>query len=116
MLYVGNLISALDAALAAAAPPSGAHLIADPRAVTPGELANAIGDALGRPARVRRVPVALLRLAGAVTGRSDVIRRLTAPLEVDAGSLHALLAWQPPYSLAEGLAATTAWWRSRHVL
>ncbi len=80
------------------------------------ELATAIGLALGVPARLTAVPVWLLRLGGSLSGRRALVERLAGTLEVDTASLAATTGWRPRYRLAEGLAATAAWWRMRHAI
>jgi nucleoside-diphosphate-sugar epimerase len=57
--------------------------------------------------------VALLRLAGRLTGKSGAVQRLTASLEVESSAITAALGWVPPDSLQDGLAATARWWREK---
>src|SRR6266508_4376065 len=114
--YVVNVVAAIEAALDAQPAPVGAHFIADRDSVTVGELARAIGDALGKPARLYAVPAPLLRIAGVLTGRGEAIARLTTPLEIDTSSFAAATRFAAPFTLTEGLAATAAWWRARHAL
>ena len=116
LLYVGNLVEAIDAVLDAPDPPSGVHFVADGESVAVPELATAIGLALGVPARLTAVPVWLLRLGGSLSGRRALVERLAGTLEVDTASLAATTGWRPRYRLAEGLAATAAWWRMRHAI
>ncbi len=54
-----------------------------------------------------------MRMAAALLGRSEELRRLNDPLTVDDTRIRGELAWQPPFSADEGLAATVAWYRSR---
>ncbi|MDN7931017.1 NAD-dependent epimerase/dehydratase family protein [Burkholderia metallica] len=76
-------------------------------------LLTMVGDVLGRPARLFPVPVAALRLAGKLTGRSAAIDRLTGSLELDTSRIKRVLDWQPPFTTRQGLEATAAWYRSR---
>jgi nucleoside-diphosphate-sugar epimerase len=114
LLAAGNLVDAIEAVLDAPVPPRGVHFVADAASVSVPDLARAIAAALGVPLEMRRVPVPLLRLGAALTGRGARVRRLVDSLEVDTASLRATTGWQPRQSLAEGLAATAAWWRMRH--
>jgi nucleoside-diphosphate-sugar epimerase len=116
LLYVGNLVEALDAALDAPFPPSGVHLVADAESVAVPELIAACGEALGVPARLMVIPVWLLELAGLLTGRRALVARLVGTLEVDASSFTAATGWRPRHRLKEGIAATAAWWRMRHAI
>ena len=114
VLGVGNLVDAIDAALDAPVAPRGVHFIADEESVSVPELTRAIAASLGVEARLRRVPLPLLRLAGFLSGRRATIDRLTSSLEVDASSFMAATGWRPRHSLAHGLVATARWWRLRH--
>ena len=114
VLYVANLVEAIEAALDAVRPLSGVHFVADAESVSTPGLLTAAGIALDAPARLIAVPVALLELIGAISGRAATVRRLIATLEVDSSSFTAATGWRPRHSLADGLAATASWWRMRH--
>ena len=116
LLYVGNLVEAIDAALDAKVPPTGVHFVADVESVPVPDLVVAIGVALGVPARLFAVPVRLLELGGTLLGRRALVERLVGTLEVDAASFSTATGWRPRYVLAEGLATTAAWWRLRHAI
>lgn len=116
LLALDNLVDAIDAALDAPLPPRDVHFVADDASVSVPDLARAIAAALGVPLEMRRVPVPLLRLGAALTGRGARVRRLVDSLEVDTASLRAATGWRPRQTLAEGLAATVAWWRLRHAI
>ena len=74
VLGVGNLVEAIDAALDAPVAPRGVHFIADAESVSVPELTRAIAASLGVEARLRPVPVPLLRLAGWLSGRRAIDR------------------------------------------
>lgn len=114
LLYVGNLVEAIDAVLDASPPPAGVHFVADDRPVSVPDLVRAMAAALDVAPHLWPVPVPLLRLAGSLARRRALIDRLTGSLVVDTTSLRAATDWQPRHTLAEGLAATAAWWRARH--
>jgi UDP-glucose 4-epimerase len=116
VLGIGNLVEAFDAALDAPTPPRGVHFVADAESVSVPELTRAIAASLGVEARLRKVPVPLLRLAGLLSGRTATIDRLTSSLEADMTSFVEATGWRPRHSLAEGLAATARWWRIRHAI
>ena len=50
------------------------------------------------------VPVWMLKLLGKITGKSDMISRLTDSLQVDITHTKETLNWKPPYSVEEGFA------------
>ncbi len=116
LLYVGNLATAIDAALDARPAPTGVHCLSDAAPVAVPDLVRELARTLGVDARVCAVPVPLLTLAGRVTGRAAAIRRLTTPLEVDAAGFTAATGWTPAATPEQGLAETVRWWRGRHAL
>lgn len=112
LIYVGNLVSALIAAMR---PPAAGqvYLVDDGVAVSVAQLIRQIGDALGRPARLVPMPVALLKLAGRLAGKQETIARLTDSLVIDSAKIRRDLGWLPPYNMGQGLAATARWFKSR---
>ena len=114
ILFVGNLVEAIDAALEVPAPPAGPHFVTDAESVSVPALVTAIGKALDVPVRLKAVPVRLLLFAGQVTGRRALIERLVGTLEGDPTSFKDATGWRPRHTLDEGLAATARWWRMRH--
>ena len=114
LLYVGNLVEAIDAALDVRPPPSGVHFVTDAEAVSVPALVTAVGKALNIPVRLQPIPVRLLVFAGQVSGRRTLVERLVGTLEADPASFVGATAWRPRYSLGEGLTVTTQWWRMVH--
>ncbi|WP_042584525.1 UDP-glucose 4-epimerase family protein [Burkholderia sp. MSHR3999] len=105
-----------DALLRCTIDPRAAHEcfhVADDDAPSVTGLLRMVGDALGRPARLFPVPLAALRLAGRLTGRSTAVDRLTGSLQLDTSRIRRVLDWKPPYTTRQGLEATAAWYRSR---
>lgn len=96
LVYVGNLADAIERCFGA----SGTWIVSDGEALSTPALCRAIGEALGKPARLFRFPPALLP-----------VERLTGSLEVDDGLIRRELGWRPPFSLEEGLRATADWYR-----
>lgn len=108
MLGAGNFASALDALLTAPARTSRAvatWFVTDAEPVSTEQFARAIATALGVNARLVGIPLPLLRLAGACLGREDAVHRLTGSLVVDGTGFRSAFGWQPPYPLADELAA-----------
>ncbi|MFX1762835.1 NAD-dependent epimerase/dehydratase family protein [Paraburkholderia sp. A1RI-2L] len=114
LVYVENLA---DALLHCATDPRASNAcfyVRDDQDPSVAGLLRLLGGHLGRPARLLAVPVALLRAAGALTGRSAQMHRLTQSLRVDDSHIRETLGWNGPYTLDEGLAATARWYRSMH--
>ena len=112
LLYVGNLVEAIEAAIDAPASLSGAHFVADAEAVSTPDLVRAIAVAYKVRSRMIRVPVPLLRAAGLAAGRSSVVARLTDSLEVDTASFRTQTRWSPRWSLDAALSRTASQHRS----
>jgi nucleoside-diphosphate-sugar epimerase len=106
LLYVGNLCDAIARCLEAEAPDGRTFFVADGAPVSTPQLCRAIGNALGRPARLIAFPPAFL---GMIPGMKKIIQSL----EVDDSAIRRDLDWRPPYSFEQGLRATADWYRSR---
>jgi nucleoside-diphosphate-sugar epimerase len=106
LLYLGNLVDAIRLCLEHPAAAGQTFLIDDGAPVSTPELVRAMADAMGRPAWLVPVPVVLLEILGRLLGRRQTISRLTDSLWVDSTAIRSGLGWTPPYSMAEGLAAT----------
>jgi nucleoside-diphosphate-sugar epimerase len=115
LLYVGNLVAAIVALVDAGEAAPGAWLVTDGEPVATPELVRRIARALDVEPRLLAVPVALLRLAGALAGRSGEIARLAGSLELDGAPLRQLVG-PAPFTLDEGIAATARWWRLHHLI
>jgi nucleoside-diphosphate-sugar epimerase len=115
LCYVGNIAHAIAALLDHAPPPAGVWLAADGESVSTPDLVRRLAAALGVAPRLLPCPVALLALAGKLTGRGAQIARLTGSLEVDASPLTRLIG-PLPYTLDQGLVTTVRWWHTRHAI
>lgn len=121
LLYLGNLVVAVEAALRA---PPGQEIfhVTDLQDVSTSELLRLVGEGLGRKTRLLPAPVGLLGLAGRLGDRlapvvplpitTAAVQRLTGSLAMDAGKLAREAGYAPPTSLAEGLAETARWYRA----
>lgn len=113
LIYLGNLADAVARAVDHPLAASRTYLVRDGEDLSTGDLIRRLAAAMGRPARVPKVPVGLLRLAGRMLGRDGIIERLVGSLEVDDGPIRAELGWQPPFTVDQGLAATADWFLGR---
>ena len=113
LLYLGNAVSAIEAALVTPALPAEALPVADAKSVATPELVTKIALALRLQSRLYHLPRPLMRAGAALFGRRTAADRLLDSLEVDASRFRDLTGWTPAYSIDEGLAATAAWWRSQ---
>jgi len=78
-------------------------LASDEEDLSTAELIKRLGAALGRPARLLPIPVAMLDKAAALVGKREVAQRLLGSLQVDADKVRDILGWRPPLSTTEGL-------------
>jgi nucleoside-diphosphate-sugar epimerase len=105
LLFVGNLADALIRCLAKPQSEGRTYLLTDGAAVSTPELCRALGDALGRRARLWPMPLSLLQLA-------PPLGRLIRSLEVDDSAIRGELDWRPPFAFEEGLRTTAQWYRT----
>lgn len=112
LIYCANLTDAIGRALEHPDAAGKTFMVRDGEDVSTAGLARRLRAALGRPARIVPVPVALLKTMAGVAGRNTVIRRLAGSLCVDDSRIRRDLDWQPPFTLDQGLAATAAWYRA----
>ena len=111
LLYLGNFVDAIRVCVEHPAAAGQTFLLDDGEAVSTPELIRAVGQAMGRPARLLAVPVGVLELAGGLIGKRAAVARLTGSLFVDSSLIRSRLGWTPPYTLHQGLAATVADWQ-----
>ncbi|HET9765102.1 MAG TPA: NAD-dependent epimerase/dehydratase family protein [Casimicrobiaceae bacterium] len=116
LLYVGNAVSAIEAAVSKPGLAGNALPIADAETVSTPELIEKLARALELEPRLFALPAPFLRGAAMIIGRSGYAMRLMDSLEVDALRFRGLTGWTPRYSLDQGLAATAAWWRAQRGL
>ncbi len=112
LIYAGNLADAIRLCLTHPGAAGRTFLVRDGDDVSTPELIRRVAAALGRPARLFPVPLPLLRAAGRATGKSEVVARLLDSLRVDDGQIRRDLGWAPPFTMAQGLDATAAWFTS----
>lgn len=113
LVYVGNLASAIVAALTHPAAAGKVYLVSDGTPVSTPDLIWGISGALGVTPHLSNVPPWLLRLLGTLTGKSAAISRLTQSLVIDDTPIRDDLGWTPPYNMVQGLEQTAAWLTNR---
>ncbi|HFG1915186.1 UDP-glucose 4-epimerase [Vibrio cholerae] len=79
-------------------------LPSDGETVSIKQFTNAIAKGLGKKVFQLPVPVALMRLAGKLVGKSDMIEQLYGNLEVDSSNIKEVLGWTPPYTMEQSMA------------
>jgi nucleoside-diphosphate-sugar epimerase len=102
-LYVGNLVSAIQACLFHSAAAGQVFHVADSDVISTARFLELIARACRRPARLLPVPVPVLKTIGFLAGRSKDIKRLVADLTVSTEKIRTTLAWSPAFSTEEGI-------------
>jgi nucleoside-diphosphate-sugar epimerase len=113
LIYLDNLVDAISVAIKHPRAAGQTYLVSDCDDVSTPELIRRMATALGRSARLVPFPPALMRLAGRMLGKGAAVERLLESLVVDSGKIRRDLDWKPPYTMAEGLAATAKWYKDR---
>lgn len=103
LVAIDNLVDLIVLCLTHPAAANQTFLVSDGEDVSTTELLRRMGQAMGCPARLLAVPSPVLKLAGAMVGKSEVVQRLCGSLQVDIATTQDLLGWTPPVSLGEGL-------------
>jgi nucleoside-diphosphate-sugar epimerase len=112
LVAVDNLAALLELCVSHPAAAGRTFLVADGEDVSTPQLLTALAQGLGRPIRLPRVPVAVLRALAAAAGKRREFDRLAGNLRVDATAARAILGWQPLVSFQEGIRQMTAWYQA----
>ena len=107
LIGLDNLVDALLAIVAHPGARNRRFLVADGEDLSTPELARRIGRAIGRPARLLPVPLAMLAAASQI-GAGESLRRLVESLQVDARGLREAVGWAPSRTVDDGLARMAA--------
>jgi nucleoside-diphosphate-sugar epimerase len=110
LIYLGNLVDALISCLMHPRAAGEIFLVSDGEDVSTPELIRRLAQAMGRSPRLVSFPLALLRLAGSLSGNSAELGRLLASLRIDSSRIRRELRWNPPFSMDQGLQETAAWY------
>lgn len=114
MVYLKNLSDAIKVCITHTNAAGKMFLVSDGQSISVADLIGQMAQALNRRARLFKVPSVLLRTLGKLTGKSDEVSRLIDSLQVDTTLIKKELQWSPPYSAAQGLAETVAWFKQHN--
>ncbi len=110
LLYVGNFVDALRVCGTHPAAVGQTYLVSDGEAISTAQLVANIASVLNCRNLAFYFPVGLLRRIAGWLGRSAAVERLFGSLRINDEKIRHELAWQPPYSMAQGLRATADWY------
>ncbi|WP_339938706.1 SDR family oxidoreductase [Undibacterium luofuense] len=108
LVFVGNLVHFI---LHCLYHPQARHeifQISDGQDLSTTELLENCAVALKTKSRLWKVSPDLLTTFAKITGKQAIAQRLCGSLQVDISKARNLLGWNPPFSVAEGLAITVA--------
>ncbi|MFY9259947.1 MAG: SDR family oxidoreductase [Gallionella sp.] len=114
LVYVGNFVDALRVCATHPDAAGQTYLVSDGEAISTAQLVANIATALGCRNPAFYFPVGLLRRIGGALGRTAAIDRLFGSLRINDQKIRNELAWQPPYTMAQGLCETADWYHSTH--
>jgi nucleoside-diphosphate-sugar epimerase len=103
VLAIENLNAAIKTVLHAPGSLRRPLIVADPEALSAGEMLAAMRKGLGRGSGLVPVPPALLATMAGLIGKSEVVARLTGALEASPAAL-IRLGWEPPVQTQAALA------------
>ena len=103
LLALDNLIDLIQLCIVHPAAANQTFLASDGMDLSTPELLKAMAEALGKPARLIKLPESLLMLGANLVGKQAMAQRLCGSLQVDNAKARELLGWQPPVSVQEAL-------------
>ncbi len=112
LLYLGNLVDAIDRCLSHPAAAGRTYLLRDGEDLSTAELVRRLGAALRRRTALFPGPASLLKLGAGCVGLAAEAQRLLGSLTVDDRPIRQELEWNPPFMVEEGFAETAVWYRA----
>ena len=103
LVGIDNLVDFIITCLEHPAAANETFLVSDGEDLSTPDLIRRMARAMDRPARLLPVPKSVLIAAVAMLGKRDMAQRLCGSLQVDISKSRALLLWNPPVSVDEGL-------------
>ncbi len=102
-IAIGNLTSAVCAVVEHPAAEGQTFFVSDGATVSTALLIRLIASSLDRPARLVRVPEALLRGLGRLAGKDREIASLFDAMPLDISPIREALGWTPPMTVVQGV-------------
>lgn len=105
-VYVENLVSLIVCCIDHPATANQTFLVSDGHDFSTTDLLRSCATALGVKSRLLPLPQKLVEFCAALLGKRILAQRLCGNLQIDMSKTCALLDWQPPFTVEEGLQAT----------
>ncbi|WP_336316351.1 SDR family oxidoreductase [Stutzerimonas stutzeri] len=103
LVGIDNLIDLIIRCIDHPAAANQVFLAGDGEDLSTTELLTGVGKAMGKPARLIKVPAEVLQLGATLLGKKAMAQRLLGSLQVDISKTCEILDWKPPYTVEEGL-------------
>jgi nucleoside-diphosphate-sugar epimerase len=103
LVALDNLVDLIVTCLTHPSAAQQTFLVSDGEDLSTADLLNRLGAALGHPAHLFYLPLALLALGAHAIGKPGIYHRLCGSLQLDITKARKLLGWFPPISVDEGL-------------
>ncbi len=107
-LGLGNLLDLLRVCMVHPGAVNQVFMAADGMDVSTPNFLRRYGAALGCPAILFPMPMAILRVGASLLGRPELAIQLCGSLQIDMQATVDRLNWRPPYTLDQGLARAAA--------
>lgn len=116
MIYIDNLVDAIIACMFHPKAAGQTYLVSDSDNVSTPQMIRELAELMGRAPRLWRLPPAILRLSGKISGKSSEFESLIGDLAVDNRKICEQLDWTPPFTRYEGFSETVKWFlESNHI-
>ncbi|MEC7310100.1 NAD-dependent epimerase/dehydratase family protein [Vibrio crassostreae] len=102
-ISVNNLASLLVTCAVHDDAPGHTFLACEGQAVSMNVFTSAIAKGLNRNLYQLPIPVSLMRFAGKLLGKSEVVEQLVGNFRVDSSNLKQTLGWIPPYTMEDSM-------------
>jgi len=106
LVSLDNLVDLIVTCLRHPAAANQTFLVSDGEDVSTADLLRRTANAMGKKARLIRVPIAVMQAGASLFGRGDIALRLFQSLQVDIAKTRELLHWSPPATLDQSLRNT----------
>lgn len=111
LVALDNLVDFIVTCLYHPAAANQTFLVSDGEDLSTAQLLKRMGAAMGQPARLFYVPLALLKLGATVLNKPEIYQRLCGSLRLDITKTRDVLGWTPPVTVEEGLRRAAAGFR-----
>jgi UDP-glucose 4-epimerase len=106
MVYLDNLVDLIITCIDHPDAVNRIFLVSDGDDLSLARLLTLIRISMNKSPLLLPVPIGLFKLLGMLFGKSAIVERLIGNLQVDSSDAKALLNWQPPYTVEQGIKAT----------